>query len=99
MRILSVRGKITTACAASEGYDVELVLLTDNAERIFLHLNAYDGEHYSVSKTGIFDYMTGQTDKEPRAQFIEEYNGWSAARKSPYKAYFAFMRKVLDKLG
>lgn len=99
MIVLSVRGRITPACLASEEYNVEMELLAENDRHIFLHLNTVDDGYYTVAESSIFDYMTGNTDLVPQVQFLEEYNSWAKAQKSVYKPYFAAMRRTLNMLG
>ena len=96
MRILSIRARITTACAPSEAQDAEL--LTQDGKNLFLHINEYDGEHYTVAESSIFDYLTIGTEKTPEVAFIEEYSNWRSTQKSKYKEYFSQLRKVIKML-
>ena len=95
MRILSIRARITTAWAPSEAQDAEMELLTQDGKNLFLHINEYDGEHYTVAESSIFDYLTIGTEKTPEVAFIEEYSNWRSTQKSKYKEYFSQLRKVI----
>lgn len=98
MRILNIRARITTACVASEAQDAEMELLTQDGKNLFLHINEYEGEHYTVAESSIFDYLTTGTEKTPEVLFIEEYSSWKSTQKSKYKEYFSQLRKVIKML-
>lgn len=98
MRIISIKTQITTAGVACEVLNAEMELCTPQGQSVFLHINDYEGTHYTVATGSIYAFMTNQTDVAPKVKFSEEYSSWRAAQKSAYKPYFAQLRKVLKML-
>ncbi len=97
MKILESRCKRTIGGPGMIAYDGEMKLQTKEGKTIFLHINHFDEDHYTVADYSIYDYMTGATEVEPeRNDYLEEYDDFADALKSQYGDYFRQLDLKID---
>lgn len=95
MKVVSLRGKVTTTCPGAFGYDAEATIEQDDGRVVYAHMTEFeDNLSFTVSETSIFDCMTGASDDDPQAAFLEEYGGLGDAVGSGYIKVF----EVLDQM-
>ena len=98
MVVCEIRGKMSYAGPGMWGYDAEARVEDHKGEnRVYVHVNDYEIRHYTVSKTSIYDYMTGKAE-EPHAVFDEEYMKLSDAKESKYYKVFDTLTKVITRM-
>lgn len=100
MRIICERCKVTTACAGMEGLDAEIHLELEGGKRLYLHENCYEGTHFSVAETSIYDFLTsrGNVEDPGEVEFIEEYDSLEEAVSSKYYGYFKKLDSMTEDL-
>jgi len=96
--VVSVRGTRTFAGPGMYACDAEATVRTSDGTEVYVHANAYDMfKHYTVSKTSIYDFLTGNGD-DPNAVFDEEYNRLADAKVSKYYKVIDMLAKVITRL-
>lgn len=100
MEIIGIRTKKTWAGPGSEAFDAEMKIWdAETDEYCYLHYNIWDGEHFTVSKTSYFDYITGETEDEPEIDYIEEYDSLSDALTSAFIDGFILLRSTVNEMA
>lgn len=95
MKVVSLRGKVTTTCPGAFGYDAEATVEQEDGKTLYAHMTEFeDNLAFTVSETSVFDCMTGASDDDPQAMFLEEYDGLGGASGSKYIKVF----EVLDQM-
>ena len=98
--IISMRGTRTFAGPGVYAIDAEAEVRVDNGETVYVHINDYDGfRHYTVSKTSIYDFMTGESDTDPEAVFTEEYTSLKETKTSEYARAFKALSAMVSQIG
>ena len=98
--IISMRGTRTFAGPGVYAIDAEAEVRVDSGETVYIHINDYDSfRHYTVSKTSIYDFMTGASDTDPEAVFTEEYTSLKETRNSEYAAVFKALSAMVSQIG
>ena len=95
--VYEIRSKSSYAGPGMRGYDAEARVEDQYGNEVFVHVNEYDGRHYTVSKTSIYDFMTGNAE-DPNAIFDEEYSKLSDAKDSAYYKVFDTLNKVITRM-
>ena len=98
MVVCEIRGKVSYAGPGMKGYDAEARVEDEEWNKVYVHVNDYDGRHYTVSKTSVFDYMTGKESNFPEPVFDEEYRSLAEAKKSMYGKVFETLTKVVSRM-
>ena len=100
MEIIEIRTKKSWAGPGLEAYDAEITLW-ENGDYLYLHYNAFDGEHYTVSKKSIFDYVTGngEENEEIEFEFDEEYEDLVSAMASNYIDGFVLLHNTVSEMN
>lgn len=97
MFVTDVRGKVTTACDGMVGYDAEATI-EEGIGNVKYARASYYGEDacFSVTDKSVFDYLTGQSDEDPHAETLEEYDGIGDAEGSKYIKVFTVLDQMLQ---
>lgn len=95
--VYEIRGKSSFAGPGMRGYDAEARVEDQYGNTVYVHVNDYDMRHYTVSKTSIYDFMTGNAE-DPEAVFDEEYERLADAKKSAYGKVFETLTKVIARM-
>lgn len=95
--VYEIRSKSSYAGPGMRGYDAEARVEDQYGNAVYVHVNEYDGRHYTVFKTSIYDFMTGKAE-DPNAVFEEEYSKLSDAKDSAYYKVFDTLNKVITRL-
>lgn len=97
--IMEIKAKRSFACPGLYGYDAEATVYdSDTGKDVYVHVNSYDSmRNYTVSETSIYDFMTGDGE-HPEAEFSEEYERLSDAKKSEYGKVFDVLAKVVTRM-
>ena len=95
--VYEIRAKSSYAGPGMRGYDAEARVEDQYGNAVYVHVNDYEIRHYTVSKTSIYDYMTGKAE-EPHAVFDEEYMKLSDAKESKYYKVFDTLTKVITRM-
>lgn len=97
MMVTNLRAKVTTACAGMVGYDAEATVEEGSNNVKYVHANYYgDDVSLTVTDKSVFDYVTGQSEEDPHADVLEEYEGISDAENSKYIKVFAVLDQMLQ---
>ena len=94
--IYEIQSKSSYAGPGMRGYDAEARVEDQYGNAVYVHVNDYESRHYTVSKTSVYDFMTGKTDEDPNAVFDEEYDKLSDANESKFFRVFNTLDKVID---
>ena len=98
--IISMRGTRTFAGPGMYAIDAEAETRTDSGETLYVHINDYDSfRHYTVSKTSICDFMTGESAEDPDAKFTEEYTSLKETKDSEYTKVFKTLSAMASQIG
>lgn len=97
MNIIRTRCKKTFAGPGMWAYDAE-AKVEDRGEILYIHQNFYGNDHFTVAEESIFDYMTGETEEEVIADFIEEYENLDEAQESRYIEIFKMLDQMIREL-
>ena len=95
--VYEIRSKSSYAGPGMRGYDAEARVEDQYGNKVFVHVNEYDGRHYTVSKKSIYDFMTGKAE-DLKTVFDEEYSKLSDAKGSAYYKVFDTLNKVITRL-
>ena len=93
----SIKATQVMACPGSWALVAEAELL-ENGKTIYVTYQSYDTEEYTVSKSSVYDYLTGEDESVPDP-VDEEYTSLSAAKKTKYGKTFAMLNRLVKKLG
>lgn len=97
MLVTNLIAKITTACDGMVGYDAEATV-EEGTENVKYARASYYGEDvcFSVTDKSVFDYLTGQSDEDPHAETLEEYEGIGDTTESKYHKVFTVLDQMLQ---
>lgn len=96
--VYEIRGKSSYAGPGMRGYDAEARVEDQYGNAVYVHVNDYESRHYTVSKTSIYDYMTGKSEEDPNAVYDEEYEKLSDAKGSKFYKVFDTLNKVITRM-
>ena len=94
--VYEIRSKSSFAGPGMRGYDAEARVEDLYGNDVYVHVNDYESRHYTVSKTSVYDFMTGKTDEDPNVVFDEEYDKLSDAKESKFFRVFNTLDNVID---
>ena len=86
------------ACPGSWAWLAEALVNAGEGNEVFVTVNYYDTEVYSVSKQSLYAYLAEDSD-EPEGELLEEYAEYKEAKQSTYADVFGQLRKVIKMLG
>lgn len=96
MHIIQIRARNQMVCVASEISYGEIEILLPKGGCLYISLQREDMDHYAVSKTSVYDYLSDVSEKRPKLS--EEYDTWTKAQSSKYAEYFKILRRILKDL-
>lgn len=99
MEIIGIRTKKSFAGPGLDAIDAEMKIWDDASDGyVYLHMNVYEGEHFTAAKFSIFDYMSGETEEEPVGEFDEEYESLVEAMQSNYIEGFILLNNIVNEM-
>lgn len=98
MTIIEIKAKKIMACPGSWAWAAEALVNIGDGNEVFVTVNYYDTEVYSVSKQSVYAYLAEDGD-EPVDELSEEYDNYKEAKQSEYAEVFGQLRKVIKMLG
>lgn len=98
MSILEIKAKKIMACPGSWAWLAEALVNVGDGNEVFVTVNYYDTEVYSVSNHSLYAYLAEDGD-EPEGELLEEYAEYKEAKQSAYAEVFGQLRKVIKMLG
>ena len=98
MSIIEIKAKKIIACPGSWAWAAEARVNTGEGCEVFVTVNYYDTEVYSVSKQSVYAYLA-EDGEEPANELLEEYASYKEAKESAYAEVFGQLRKVIKMLG
>ena len=99
MREISRKIERTLACVGSYAYDAEMQIETDDHQTKVLHVNYFDGFHFTVAERSIIDYVTGETTIDPDVTFEKSYDNLDETRDSDYYTSFLVLYQAIMDYG
>ena len=93
----SIKATQVMACPGSWALIAEAELLEDG-KTVYVTYQSYDTEEYTVSKSSVYDYMTGE-DESDATPVDEEYTSLKEAKATKYGKTFAMLNRLVKKLG
>ena len=97
MSIFEIKAKKIFACAGSWAWVAEAVVNDGKNGELYVTVNFYDSEVYSVSKQSVYAFLAEDGD-EPANELLEEYENYKGAKQSAYAEVFGQLRKVINML-
>lgn len=99
MEIIKIRTEKVWAGPGLEAFEAEIKLWDEATnDYLYLHYNLFDGEHYTVCKKSIFDFMTGAEDDSEEITFDEEYEDLVSAMASKYIDGFVLLHNTVAEM-
>ena len=79
-------------------YAAEAKVVNEDGSEVYVTVDYYDGEEYTVQQKSMFDFLFGDGD-DPCVDFDECYTSMEEARKSVDGEVFSVLCGMIDKLG
>lgn len=95
MSIIEIKAK-KMGVGPEMAWIAEALTEDENGKQVYVTVQYYDNEYYSVSEQSIYDYF--DDDRTEPVECQEEYNHVKDAEDSQYIEVFKTLRKVLDVL-
>ena len=101
MKIYGIRCREIMACAGSWAIVAEAEVETDtpNRDTVYVTVQEYDGQDFSVSTKSLFDFIIDEGDEPADGDFIEEFSELKKAKASAYAKVYEKLRKVIKMMG
>lgn len=96
MRAIRMRAAQSLIQPGVYAYDAEMTVETGDGAIVYLHNNYSDDESFTVSGNSFFDFITGISDAEVEADFLEEYESIGQATVSIYFPVFKALDAFVD---
>ena len=102
MKIYGIKCREILACMCG-GWariaEAEVETDTPNRDTVYVTIQEYEGQDFSVSKKSMFDFIVGNAEEPEDSDFIEEIRTLKEAKESEYAKVYEKLRKAIKMLG
>ena len=100
MKIYGIRCKEIMACMCGGWATIaEAEVETQEHGTVYVTVQEYDGQDFSVSTKSLFDFIIDEGDEPADGDFIEEFSTLKEAKESEYAKVYEKLRKVMKMTG
>ena len=101
MKIYGIKCREIMVCAGSWATIAEAEVETDtpNRDTVYVTVQEYDGQDFSVSTKSLFDFIVGEGSEPADGDFLEEFSTLKEAKASVYAGVYEKLRKAMKMLG
>ena len=100
MKIYGIRCKEIMACMCGGWATIaEAEVETQEQGTVYVTVQEYDGQDFSVSTKSLFDFIIDEGDEPADGDFIEEFSELKKAKESAYAKVYEKLRKVIKMMG
>ena len=97
MRIIEIKTKKILVGPGTSWISEALVLDEDDNE-LYVTVQYYDGEYYTVSKQSVYAFFTDEEKIDSTYEFLESYEEYEDAERSAFRRVFAELRNAIEML-
>ena len=100
MKIYGIKCKEIMACICGGWATIaEAEVETQEHGTVYVTVQEYDGQDFSVSTKSLFDFIIDEGDEPADGDFLEEFSTLKEAKASEYAKVYEKLRKVMKMTG
>lgn len=102
MKIYGIKCKEMMVCMCggmARIAEAEVETDTPNRDTVYVTVQEYDGQDFSVSTKSLFDFIIDEGNEPADGDFIEEFSELKKAKESAYAKVYEKLRKVIKMMG